>query len=196
MGRHGDDWRKGQTTTEKRGRGRVVGNGAAGFPQQQENLDGPSNTASKPKLSVMLELEPWAAFLWVLLGVFSCLIQSCSCRLQQISAQMDLIGTRRRGAGPDKIWWWGSVSDLWWALLCCLRRSAAWRSGCCRLTSEARRPSSAPALLQANRSNASIAGGSSPSNNEALPPAHHLLFPTTTTETNSIWSTLICFALP
>lgn len=71
-------------------RGRVVGNGAAGFPQQQENLDGPSNTASKPKLSVMLELEPWAAFLWVLLGVFSCLIQSCSCHLQQISAQMDL----------------------------------------------------------------------------------------------------------
>jgi hypothetical protein len=38
-----------------------------------------------------------------LIGCFSCCFQSCSCRPQQISAQMDLIGTRRRGLDADKI---------------------------------------------------------------------------------------------
>lgn len=104
-----------------------------------------------------------------LIGCLWCSLQSCSCRPQQISAQMDLIGTRCRGldeirsASSGVVVWWVQVRSF------CARR---WRSSQpCRLAFEAPAVSSPSALLQANRRNASIAWGKlGPSNNEALPP--------------------------
>lgn len=74
-------------------------------------------------------------FYWM----FCCCFQSCSCRPQQISAQMGLIGTRCRGAttaeAVDKIWPWGidMVGDVGGA-------GSVFQG--CRLTFEASRPSS------------------------------------------------------
>ena len=117
------------------------------------------------------------------IGCFLVIAASCERRLQQISAQMDLIATRRRGVtvlirsgsrGSSGLAG-GSLSDSTSGL------NGPPLSPDIQGTVLQLPVSPAQALLQANRSNASIAGEAPPSNNEALPPDHQLLAPPTTT---------------